>query len=153
MCGAGAARDRLCFWPFGLRESFTLPMIYEVDLVADVVLLLDRDLAVVDGFPVAGKTRHHGDGQARFYTYRSLLTPAGHCCLCGKGVALIGTPCVSSGGFHAFAGLPSGDPEAERHRVEHRSLVVRKLHYEEWVFYVEQDNLWPVSQIQKGLEV
>ena len=128
-------------------------MLLEVDLIEDVVLLINRQFQVVDGFEVRGATTHQSQSEPAFYTYRSLLTPVGACCLCGRPTEEVSKPCISSGGYHAFPGLPAGSDIDRGHRAEQRNLPLHALAYDEFVFYVEHDNLFPIGQIQKGYQV
>jgi len=128
-------------------------MQYEVDVINEVVLLVDGAANVVDVFQARGPTIHECPYPATHYTYRSLLTAPGQCVLCGRGVAELVQACVSSGGFHAFAGL---DPEAaipSGHRAENRNLPVCRIAYDEFTFFLEADNLFPASDIRRVLSV
>lgn len=120
-------------------------MFVEVDTLNQVVLLLDADLNVRDAFLARGITRHETPYPVRFYTYRSLLTPAGHCAICGYSLDRIAEPCSSSGGFHAFAGVEDHDEVPALHKVEARSLQLLTLRYDEFAFFVEADNLFPLQ--------
>jgi len=124
----------------------------EVDLVNETVLLVDEGLAVRDAFLARGVTRHVCDGAVRFYTYRSLLTLPGFCVVCGRPVEEIGEPCSSSGGFHAFAGLSRGDVP-DGHLAEDRALEISAIRYDELAFFVERDNLFPITEIAGALRV
>ena len=124
-----------------------------VDLIDEVVFLVDESFAVRDAFRAVGKTVHESEYPASFYTYKSLLTMPGYCCVCGSDLGHIGKPCVSSGGFHAFAGVAKRTDVADQHKAEHRSLELRTLRYEELVFFVESDNLFPISQILMPISV
>lgn len=126
---------------------------YEADLIHDVVLLINHEQEVVDAFEVRGKTRHPGSPTVTHYTYRSLLTPEGYCAVCGNTVDQQQKPCTSSGGFHAFVGMENEPLLDPRHKVESRSLPLHTLVFEEFRFWVEPDNLFPIDQILIPLDV
>ena len=128
-------------------------MIVEVDLINEVVLLLDAQRQVRDAFRAHGVTRHETPFPIGFYTYRSHLTPDGYCCLCGVPVEKVGQPCVSSGGFHAFVGLQDSPQVPEGHHAHQRSVPIQHIVYEEFNFYVESDNLFPIDEISLAMEV
>jgi len=127
-------------------------MIYEVDLLNEVVLLIDGDFNVVDAFPADGLTQRTCALPVEWYTYRSLVTPPGICALCGVGPDSIDQHCVSSGGFHAFTSSPNLEIPRE-HKAENRNLPLRTLAFEDLQFYLEADNLFPVQDIQKTMVV
>ncbi len=128
-------------------------MIYQVDLLNEVVLLIDEDMNVVDAFAADGRTEHPCSLPVRYYTYRSLVTPPGICALCGVGPEKLDQPCVSSGGFHAFTGGDQLENVPDLHKAENRSLPLTTLNYDELRFYLEADNLFPAEDIQKTLVV
>lgn len=128
-------------------------MIVKADLLGEVVLLIDSTYAVRDAFESRGPTEHHTDYPVTFYTYRSHLTMPGYCCVCGVGLDELHKPCTSSGGFHAFAGMADDPNFPPMHRVENRSLDILALTYDEMAFYIERDNLFPITQISKPLDV
>lgn len=127
-------------------------MLYKVDLINEVVLLIDKELKVVDAFPANGPTERTCEHPVSYYTYRSLVVPPGVCALCGVGPEDLEKHCVSSGGCHAFtAGSPPSVPQ--EHLAENRSLPLTVLTYDELRFYLEADNLFPAQDIQKTLVV
>ncbi len=128
-------------------------MIIEVDLIDEVVLLLDGDLAVVDAFRARGATRHEAPSSVRFYTFRGLLIMPGSCAVCGYSLDRIGERCSSSGGFHAFTGVDDNSDVPEGHKAGNRSLTLHALTYDELVFYVVPDNLFPIDDAASSLIV
>ncbi len=128
-------------------------MICEVDLISEVVLLVSPQREVADAFLARGKTTHRCLRPVSHYTYRSLLSPPGVCCLCGRGLAQREEPCVSSGGYHAFVGVADRHDVPELHKAERRSAPVVKISYDEFDFFLEADNLFPIDQILKPLPV
>jgi len=128
-------------------------VIYEADSINDAVLLIDAECQVVDAFAVHGKTRHESQAPAVRYTFRGLVYPPGRCCLCDRSTAEIQTPCVSSGGCHAFVGVADAPDIPSAHKAENRNAPLVAISYDELVFYVEADNLFPVSEIQKPIAV
>ena len=128
-------------------------MQYEVDVISEVVLLVDGAGAVVDAFQARGRTIHQSNLPITHYTYRSLLTAPGHCVLCGRVVAEWEQTCVSSGGFHAFAGLDETTPVVPGHRAENRDLPLCHISYDEFTFFLEADNLFSAAEIRLSLTV
>ena len=128
-------------------------MIYQVDTIDDVVLLVDDQWQVVDAFAADGITRHQCDLPVSYYTYRKLLTPPGVCCMCAATLERIDQPCISSGGFHAFAGVAADASVPDQHKAEFRSVSLIAIHYDELSFYVETDNLFTADQIRKAMVV
>ena len=128
-------------------------MIYQVDTIDDVVLLINERMEVVDAFAADGITRHECLWPVTHYTYRKLLTPPGVCCLCGATIDEIEKPCISSGGFHAFAGMGNDPGVPDQHKAEFRSVSLIGIHFEELAFFVEADNLFPADQIRKAMVV
>ena len=128
-------------------------MIYAVDLRDQVVLLINGEWEVVDAFRARGKTSHVCEAPVSHYTYRGLLTLPGSCLLCGRGVAELARPCVSSGGFHAIAGAGRVGDVPWGHRAENRTIDYQQLTYDEWTFFVERENLFPASSIAQSLAV
>lgn len=128
-------------------------MIYEVDLVGDIVFLIDGALRVTDAFAVKGKTRHQSGYPAAFYTYKSLITAPGSCCLCGRPMEERLTPCVSVDGFHALVGVRDRQDIEEGHKAGSRALPIKRISYDEFEFYLEADNLFPIEEIQKPMAV
>lgn len=128
-------------------------MIIKADLLGEVVLLIDADLKVRDAFESRGPTEHHTQYPVTHYTYRSLLTLPGFCCVCGNGLDALQQPCTSSGGFHAFAGMTDDPHLPDAHKVENRSLDILALAYDELHFYIERDNLFPITQISEPMNV
>lgn len=128
-------------------------MLVEVDALNQVILLLDAELQVRDAFLARGITRHECPYPVRFYTYRSLLTPAGSCAVCGYPLDRIAEPCSSSGGFHAFVGVAEIDEIPAQHKVENRSLDLLTLRYDEFAFFCERDNLFPLPGADAPFEV
>lgn len=125
----------------------------QVDLIQNVVLLIDRDYQVRDAFMVKGVTDHATPYPVHFYTYRSLLTQAGECVLCGRTTDAYLEPCVSSGGYHAFAGAEDDPNLPLGHHASQRSVALHALHYDDMTFYVEADNLFPIDQIVVPMSV
>lgn len=128
-------------------------MIYEVDLVRDIVFLIDGELRVTDAFAVAGKTRYHSSYPVCFYTYKSLITTPGFCCLCGRPVEQKVSPCASVDGFHAFVGVHDRKDVEEGHQAGFRALPIKRISYEDLDFFLEADNLFPIEEIQKPMAV
>lgn len=125
----------------------------EVDLLDEVVLLVDGQYQVRDAFIAKGITRHECPYPVTHYTYRKLLTPAGYCCVCGYQPDQLEEPCSASGGFHAFVGAEEDPYIPDQHKVSARSLAVHRITYDEFDFYIEPDNLFPIEGISTPLEV
>ncbi len=128
-------------------------MLVEVDALNQVILLLDGELQVRDAFLARGITQHESPYPVRFYTYRSFLTPAGHCAVCGFPLERINEPCSSSGGYHAFTGIADLEEVPAQHKVENRSLALLTLRYDEFEFFLESDNLFPIPGADEPFEV
>ncbi len=121
-------------------------MLIEVDLVDQIVLLLDKDMKVRDAFQARGKTSHETDFSVTAYTYRSFLTMPGFCFLCGMAQEDWQERCVSSSGYHAFVGLNPDADLPEGHRAENRNVAMVEIVYDEFRFFVEPDNLFPLEK-------
>jgi len=129
-------------------------MRYEVDLINDVVLLLDRNHRVIDAFPVIGKTVHECPYPGiLFYTFKSLLSLPGSCGVCHATVEEINNPCVSSGGFHAFLGVETNPNIPPQHQAANRSASWIDITFDEMTFYSEPDNVFPIEQISESFNV
>jgi len=100
-----------------------------------------------------GITRHQTDYPIVFYTYRKLLTPAGNCAVCGNTPEKIDEACSASGGFHAFTGMAGEASIPDQHKAEARSLDLRPLTYDEYMFFIEADNLFLVDGAAQAFEV
>ena len=125
----------------------------EVDVINDVVLLVDKNMAVLDAFPARGITRYTTQAPVHFYVYRSMLAQPGSCAVCGYAVARMNEHCSSSGGFHAFVGVDDDADIPAQHKAANRSLPLHMLTYDELVFYVVPDNLFEIDRPQKGMIV
>lgn len=125
----------------------------EVDLLNDVVLLINRDYEVLDAFRTRGRTLHDAPDHVAFYTFRSYLTPPGLCAVCGRNESEINEACSSSGGFHAFVGLPEDAAILPMHRSEARNMPLVTIRFEDLPFWLEPDNLFPIDQISKTMVV
>ncbi len=128
-------------------------MLYQVDVLRDVVLLIDAHMSVVDAFDAAGETSHQCEWPVQFYTYRSLLIGPGYCLLCGTELSGRNQACTSSGGYHAFVGCADREDLPDGHKVEHRNLPVCALTFDEFTFYLERDNLFSADEIRKPMVV
>ncbi len=128
-------------------------MIYQADLINEVVLLLDATYNVVDAFAVDGKCEHESLLPAAYYTYRSLLTQPGFCCLCGKPVKAVEAPCTGRGGTHAFAGILDRKDVPDIYKADFRNIPLQQIRFEELSFFVEADNLFAADQIRKPVVV
>lgn len=121
-------------------------MLLDIDVNDEVILVLDGLHHVVDAFRAKGITKREVPNSATAYTYRSLLTPPGSCAVCGRKPDAMDEPCSSSGGFHAFAGVAHIPEIPDQHKLEHRALAMTELVFQEFTFYVEPDNLFPISE-------
>jgi len=74
------------------------------DLIRETVFILDKEGNVLDGFLVEGITERDLPAESTYYTYKRLLVPENHCCLCGKGIDQLETSCVSNSSNHAIVG-------------------------------------------------
>ena len=128
-------------------------MRYQVDVCHEIVLLINPRMEVVDAFQAVGDTSHECPFPVSHYTYRGLLTLPGNCVLCGGTPEAVTRPCNSSGGYHAFVGCTDNPEVPPGHRAEDRSLALHALSYDEFTFYVEADNLFPIQEISKPLMV
>lgn len=124
-----------------------------VDLYNDVVLLANAAGDVVDAFAVQGKTEHPLPAGVTHYTLRSLITLPGSCAVCGRSADQRGEHCTSSGGFHAFVGMDEDPSLAEEHKARARALAITRLNYDDLAFYIEQDNLFPITELLPTLTV
>lgn len=124
-----------------------------IDVYNDVVLLVDAGGEVLDAFNARGQTEHPLSEGVTHYTLRSLVTLPGHCVVCGREVSERDTPCTSSGGFHAFVGLDDDPNLPEQHKARARSVAVKALHFEDLDFYIEQDQLFPITELLPTLNV
>jgi len=120
------------------------------DLVDEVLFLIDREYRIVDGFHVVGPTEFRTDTDPAFYTYRSHLLAPGQCALCGNDTGVLPQACVSRQGYHAFVGVATVPRE---HRAEMWNVDVVRLETEGGVFYVDRENLFPISEIVEGWQV
>lgn len=128
-------------------------LIIEVDLLQEVILLIDEQYQVRDAFMAQGRTRHETQYPVSFYAYRKMLTPVGHCAVCGYTLDQINEPCSSSGGFHAFVGVAEDPNIPAEHKAENRNLPLQKITYDEFSFFIEPDNLFPIHGISQGMQV
>lgn len=128
-------------------------MHYLVDLVKEVVLLINPQYEVVDAFQAEGRTRHLCNQAIAFYTYRSHLTLPEHCLICGKHAEEFQTACPSSGGFHAFVGLPEHNHIPSGHHAVNRSAPFVAIRFQDLEFYLERDYLFPAEEIAEALSV
>lgn len=128
-------------------------MLYRVDVINEVILLLDGKNQVVDAFKADGITEHQSTLPITSYTYRSLVTPPGRCCMCGAETDALATPCASNGGYHAFVGMAEEPGFPPLHKAEQRSVPLVTLSYDDLRFYVEPDNLFPAEEIAQPMAV
>ena len=136
-----------------VRRHGEKTMIIEADLIKDVVLLIDKNYQVVDGFKVEGPTTYECEGDIAYYTYRSYLTLPGYCAVCGKPIEEIHTSCTSSGGFHAYVGAKDVAEIPDLHKAEQRSIPLVKIRFEDLDFFLEPDNLFGVDQTRQAFLV
>ncbi len=124
-----------------------------VDVYNDVVLLANAAADVVDAFAVQGRTEHPLPDGVTHYTLRSLITLPGTCAVCGRGAEQRTEACSSSGGFHAYVGMDADPDLPEQHKARARSLAIVRLKYDDLAFYIEQDNLFPITELLPTLTV
>lgn len=124
-----------------------------VDLYHDVVLLANAAGDVVDAFAAQGRTEHPLPAGVTHYTLRSLITLPGTCAVCGRHADQRAEHCTSSGGFHAFVGMDADADLPEQHKARARSLAIVCLRYDDLDFYIEQDNLFPITELLPTLSV
>ena len=114
------------------------------DLIKETVLLIDSDFSILDVFFVTGITEREIPPSCCFYTYKSHMIQEGHCCLCGIQRDFDEKACVSNSGNHAVVGS-SCDHVPLFHRATSYDIPLFKIRYQEFSYYVEKDNLFPIS--------
>jgi len=114
------------------------------DVIKEIILILDQSLNIVDIFECTGLTEHTIPDDGLYFTYKKLLIPEGACALCNKTISQLKSPCVSNSGKHAFVGRQLADiPMLQRASSYHIPLFT--LVFDEFIFYLEKDNLFPLD--------
>ncbi|PIE90124.1 MAG: hypothetical protein CR997_07640 [Acidobacteria bacterium] len=120
------------------------PMKMHFDHLRETVLILDKDLSLLDIFEVIGATERELPPGSCFITYKCHLIQEGLCILCGVDKDHIGQSCVSNSGNHAIVGRNLTNIPL-LHQATSYDIPLHEIRFDEFVFYVENDNLFKVA--------
>ena len=115
------------------------------DHLRETILILDKNLSLLDIFEVVGVVERDVPLESCYLTYKSHLIAEGCCALCGELENNLDKSCVSNSGRHSIVGRRL-DHIPEIHRATSYDLPLYEIRFEEFTFYVEKDNLFPVHE-------